>query len=147
MKNSMTKKKNRNFYTLKSDFNSKSLKGIKNMSIDKEANYWDAGGIETMDYLRAKLTPEQFKGFLLGSLLKYPSRSNFKGCFRRDIEKSGIYSKLLLELPEKKEEDKNIIKIHKDNLDKLILYCLKQEPNNTYNRSYIIDNFVNIGKG
>ncbi len=75
------------------------------MSIDKGASYYDAGGIETMDYLRAKLTPEQFKGFLLGSLLKYPSRSNFKGCFRRDIEKSGIYSKLLLELPEQEPCD------------------------------------------
>jgi len=70
------------------------------MSIDKEADYWDAGGIETIDIMRAKLTTEQFRGFLLGSLMKYPLRSNFKGCFRRDIEKSGVYNKLLLELPE-----------------------------------------------
>ncbi len=61
------------------------------MSIDPKSSHYDAGGIETMEILRAKLTPEQFKGFCLGNALKYLSRANFKGDFKRDIEKAGIY--------------------------------------------------------
>ena len=34
------------------------------MTIDKDASYYDAGGIE------AKLGPELFAGFLLGNVLK-----------------------------------------------------------------------------
>ena len=43
------------------------------MAIDKDASYYDAGGIE------AKLGPELFAGFLLGNCLKYTSRLLHKG--------------------------------------------------------------------
>jgi hypothetical protein len=65
------------------------------MSVDKKSWYYDAGGIETINVIKAKLTPEQFKGYLLGNLIKYSSRANFKGSFERDIEKVVIYSGLL----------------------------------------------------
>ena len=32
------------------------------------------GGIETIDYIKAKLTAEEFKGYLRGNVLKYASR-------------------------------------------------------------------------
>jgi hypothetical protein len=70
------------------------------MAIDEKSSYYDAGGIEVMNIIKAKLTPEQFKGFLLGNVLKYSSRYNFKhsdGDNYRDIEKIVNYSKLLLE--------------------------------------------------
>ena len=70
------------------------------MAIDKKSSYYDAGGIEVMEILKAKLTREQFKGFLLGNIVKYSTRYNFKhnnGDKYRDIEKVEIYSKLLLE--------------------------------------------------
>lgn len=70
------------------------------MTIDKKSSYYDAGGIEVMEILKAKLTREQFKGFLLGNTIKYSTRYNFKhndGDKHRDIEKVEIYSKLLLE--------------------------------------------------
>lgn len=55
------------------------------MSIDPKANYYDAGGIETMAIIRAKLTAEQFEGFLIGNILKYISRINYKSASLRDI--------------------------------------------------------------
>jgi len=64
---------------------------------DNKANYYDAGGIESLDIIRAKLTPEQYKGWLLGNIIKYSNRANFKGVFERDIEKINNYSKWLKE--------------------------------------------------
>ena len=69
---------------------------------DNKANYYDAGGIESLDIIRAKLTPEQYKGWLLGNIIKYSNRANFKGVFERDIEKINNYSKWLKEEYESK---------------------------------------------
>lgn len=60
---------------------------------DPKSRYYDAGGIEVTDIIKAKLTPEQFKGFLLGNIIKYSCRANFKKAFDRDIEKVGNYQK------------------------------------------------------
>lgn len=68
------------------------------MSTDPMAEYYDAGGIETIEIIRAKLTPEQFRGYLLGNLLKYACRMNFKGCPGRDAEKAGQYAGWLTRL-------------------------------------------------
>lgn len=48
------------------------------MSKDAKSKYYDAGGIETLDIIKAKLTPEQYEGFLLGNAIKYLCRLNFK---------------------------------------------------------------------
>jgi hypothetical protein len=68
------------------------------LAADPKSNYYDAGGIETIEILKAKLTPEQFKGFLLGNLIKYSTRANFKDQFDRDVEKVNIYSAMLKEI-------------------------------------------------
>lgn len=68
------------------------------MSIDEKASYYGAGGIETIDVIQAKLTPEQFIGYLLGNIMKYSLRANHKGCFDRDVEKIGVYRKRLKEV-------------------------------------------------
>jgi len=71
------------------------------MSIDKEASYYDAGGIETIDIIKAKLTPEQFDGYLLGNAIKYDCRINFKHTDIknkiRDTVKAMTYMNLLTE--------------------------------------------------
>ncbi len=61
------------------------------MSKDKKAVYYDSGGVETIKIIKAKLTPEQFKGYLLGNTIKYICRCNFKGEFERDAEKAKHY--------------------------------------------------------
>ena len=67
------------------------------MAFDGKATYYDAGGIETIHILEAKLTPEQFQGWLLGNCLKYASRAAHKGQFERDIEKLAMYAAKLNE--------------------------------------------------
>lgn len=68
------------------------------MSIDNKASYYDAGGIEVIDIIKAKLSKEGFKGYLQGNIIKYSCRAGHKaGCFERDIEKIAAYANLLSE--------------------------------------------------
>jgi hypothetical protein len=69
---------------------------------DPGSRHYDAGGIETLDIIKAKLTPEQFRGYCLGNIIKYSCRANWKGSFQRDISKAGYYSSFL-----KAEDDTN----------------------------------------
>lgn len=64
---------------------------------DPKSRHYDAGGIETLNVIRAKLTPEQYQGFLMGNLIKYILRANFKEDFARDIDKAARYAKWLNE--------------------------------------------------
>lgn len=58
--------------------------------------HYTAGGIETIDYMRAKMTPEQFEGYLLGNILKYVSRYKFKNGVE-DLKKANWYLNKLIE--------------------------------------------------
>jgi hypothetical protein len=66
----------------------------------KEPPHYTDGGIETIDYIRAKLTPEGFRGFLTGNILKYMSRAGKKGKASEDHEKAAVYLGWLKELPD-----------------------------------------------
>lgn len=70
------------------------------MAIDSKSTYYDAGGIETLDIIKAKLTSEQYTGYLLGNVLKYSCRMMHKdlASANRDAEKAANYSRLLSEL-------------------------------------------------
>lgn len=67
------------------------------MSKDPKSTYYDAGGIETLDIIKAKLTPEEYQGYLKGNAIKYASRMAFKGTPERDAEKAAYYSHFLNE--------------------------------------------------
>ncbi|BDD88718.1 hypothetical protein DPPLL_30830 [Desulfofustis limnaeus] len=67
------------------------------VSKDEQATYYDAGGIETLEVVRAKLTPEQYVGFLLGTSLVYQCRLNWKGQPADDARKSANYAVWLAE--------------------------------------------------
>ena len=56
--------------------------------------HYRIGGIDTIDYLRAKLTPDEFRGFLKGNIIKYLSRAEAKGG-AEDYEKALWYSAFL----------------------------------------------------
>lgn len=64
------------------------------MSKDKKSSYYDAGGVETLEVIRAKLTPEQYRGYLLGNQIKYACRMMHKtpNNPRRDAEKAANYA-------------------------------------------------------
>ena len=62
------------------------------MSKDAQSTYYDVGGIETIDIIRAKLTPEQYKGYLLGNVIKYSTRMMHKGSEFRDAQKAAKHA-------------------------------------------------------
>jgi hypothetical protein len=68
------------------------------MALDPKSSYYDAGGIETIEVIKAKLTPNEYQGYLKGNLLKYLCRMSFKHDNpSRDAEKCTVYSTLLKE--------------------------------------------------
>lgn len=68
------------------------------MSKDPKSTYYDAGGIEVIDVIKAKLTPEQYRGYLLGTAIKYALRMNFKESLERDSEKLEVHARELVAL-------------------------------------------------
>lgn len=64
------------------------------MARDPKSSYYDEGGIETLDIIRAKLTPEEYLGFLKGTALRYLCRAPFKHPDQaRDLEKIANYGR------------------------------------------------------
>jgi hypothetical protein len=57
--------------------------------------HYTHGGIETIDYLQAKMTQEQFEGYLVGNILKYVSRYPHKNGIE-DLRKAQWYLNKLL---------------------------------------------------
>jgi len=53
--------------------------------------HYKVGGIETIDYIQAKLSPEEFRGYLKGNILKYLSRAGNKGSYEEDLLKARWY--------------------------------------------------------
>lgn len=64
------------------------MKGID--MVNHPPHYTD-GGIETIEYLRAKLSPAEFRGFCKGNALKYLSRAGKKGDEDEDCRKAQWY--------------------------------------------------------
>lgn len=54
--------------------------------------HYTQGGIETIDFLQAKLTKEEFIGYLKGNALKYASRMGKKGDPNIDAGKMAWYA-------------------------------------------------------
>lgn len=65
--------------------------------INSPDHYTD-GGIETIDFIRAKLSPEEFAGYLRGNILKYMSRAGKKTTASEDYKKALVYLQWLSEL-------------------------------------------------
>jgi hypothetical protein len=58
--------------------------------------HYTSGGIEVIDYLKAKMTPEEYRGFLRGNALKYLSRAGLKGSPLTDFRKALWYLEQLV---------------------------------------------------
>ena len=57
--------------------------------------HYKVGGIETIDFIKAKLTPEEFRGYLKGNVLKYASRAGHKDNAVQDAGKLAWYANRL----------------------------------------------------
>lgn len=77
------------------------------MSIDPKSTHYDAGGIEVLEVIKAKLTPEQLQGYYLGNAIKYSLRLNHKGTSIRDAEKLEFYSRFLNSLLQESKQNIN----------------------------------------
>jgi hypothetical protein len=54
-------------------------------------DHYKVGGIQTIDYLQAKLSPEEFAGYCRGNALKYLSRAGHKDATVQEIGKAIWY--------------------------------------------------------
>jgi len=59
--------------------------------------HYTVGGIEVIDFIQAKLTTEEFRGYLQGNILKYSSRVGYKGNADEDVGKLVWYANKLRE--------------------------------------------------
>jgi hypothetical protein len=69
-------------------------KKVKTKPVNDPVNspaHYTAGGIETIEYIKAKLSPEEFIGYLKGNVIKYTSRAGKKQDTIQDLEKAQWY--------------------------------------------------------
>lgn len=60
-----------------------------------QPTHYKVGGYESIDIIRAKLTPEEYRGYCKGNIMKYIMRSNYKEDHDKDCKKAEYYSKEL----------------------------------------------------
>ena len=65
--------------------------------------HYRVGGIELIDVMVAKMTPEEIKGFCKGLALKYLFRADYKNGLE-DYKKAQWYINYLIEYLEKEEQ-------------------------------------------
>lgn len=69
---------------------------VVSQDIINHPDHYKAGGIETIDFIKAKLTPEQYEGYLAGNVIKYISRYRHKNG-AEDLKKARVYLNWLIE--------------------------------------------------
>ncbi len=71
---------------------------VKHDPVEHPSHY-TKGGIETIDFIRAKLSKEEFVGYCRGNVLKYLSRGPHKGGVE-DYRKANVYLEWMIEAAE-----------------------------------------------
>ena len=61
-----------------------------NKDVVNQPDHYTHGGIETLSYMKAKMTKEAFEGFLAGNVIKYISRYEYKNGLE-DLKKAKVY--------------------------------------------------------
>lgn len=79
-------------------------------------NHYHKGNIDIYEIMQAKLTPEEYKGFCKGNVLKYLLRADLKGNAINDLKKLQFNQERLLEC----YEGRKYIPAHKRDKDGLI---------------------------
>lgn len=70
------------------------------MDVVNQPPHYVVGGIEAIDFIRAKLSESEFRGYLRGNLLKYVARAGHKGKEVEDLRKAEWYLRRLLDVLE-----------------------------------------------
>ena len=69
--------------------------------------HYTVGGVEAIQVIKAKLTPEQYKGYLIGNILKYQMRLNYKSKMLEDAKKAAWYLQEFIEELETELKEKH----------------------------------------
>lgn len=76
---------------------------VCNSDLVNHPDHYTSGGIETIDFIRAKLSPEAFNGFCIGNVIKYSSRYALKNGLE-DLKKAQVYIGWAIESLEGRDE-------------------------------------------
>lgn len=72
----------------------------KHVDMVNNPPHYKVGGLETIDILKAKLTKDEYRGYLKGNVIKYATRAGYKGASAEDAGKLAWYAQRLAELGE-----------------------------------------------
>lgn len=67
---------------------------LEKVKLEKEVSqpdHYTIGGIETIDYMVAKSTPDEFMGHCRLTAIKYLSRAGYKDDALKDFKKAAVY--------------------------------------------------------
>lgn len=70
----------------------------------KQPKHYTFGKIETIDYIKDKLSSRQFVGYCIGNVIKYVSRYRYKGG-TEDLHKAQVYLGWAIEMMEEIENE------------------------------------------
>jgi hypothetical protein len=76
--------------------NSPQKSGASKMKIERDVPHYSVGGLETIEIMKAKFTPEEFRGYLKGNVVKYIFRYRHKDGLR-DLQKATTYLNWLID--------------------------------------------------
>ena len=72
--------------------------------VTRPLHYQSESGIECIDAIQAALTPEEFRGYCKGNVMKYLWRSHRKGAKTQDEKKAQWYLNRMVENEAKENE-------------------------------------------
>lgn len=58
-------------------------------------SHYQHGGIETIEVIQTMLTPEEFRGYCKGNIIKYRERAPYKGKEEEDYAKALKYKEFM----------------------------------------------------
>lgn len=84
------------------DFEQEYLNGTATQDIVNHPNHYNSYSREVIDTMQGSMTPEEFKGYLKGNVMKYINRYQFKNGVE-DLKKAQWYLNKLTEVADKEE--------------------------------------------
>jgi len=65
--------------------------------------HYNRGTIQPIDFMEGSFTPDEYRGFLKGQVIKYISRYRYKGTPEADLIKAQIYLGWMADFEKKQE--------------------------------------------
>jgi hypothetical protein len=83
----------------------KHINGLTAEDMVWQPPHYTVGGYEAIEVIKAKLSPEEWRGAMKFNVLKYLMRSNYKGHHDQDCSKALFYMQQLEEALDSKQVD------------------------------------------